>query len=312
MGILLLFGTVYGADGEDRRITLRVTTINPSRDKMQTTPVRIYLPKEVQPRDVLDKGELYLDYDTDRSLYYVYKDDVELAPLETRIFEVDLRDVWIIPDSERMALKQQAQVFLERLGDSPYYHQNQTVLQSIFSRLDEIEKTQQDQTVSRDQHIGLYRSNLTVMREIKEDLARLERLVAFTGTTSGIEKETSLEPSEQEEEFLLQTEGSWRRYVFLGVSLGMVFVFLRLFLRRRRYRTVREPSEPKTSSFSPKPKVSKGDFFARKQAELKAILKQQGLSESEEETREKTKETHEEKKTPELPASLKRFEGDHL
>ena len=40
---------------------------------------------------------------------------------------------------------------------------------------------QSDETISRRQRIGGYRKNLLVMDAIKEDLARMEKLLSFTG-----------------------------------------------------------------------------------------------------------------------------------
>ena len=162
-------------------ITLSVVAVNPSKEKMQSTQVKIYLPEEVKPTDIMEKGELEVDYDTDKSIYYVYKNDVELAPLETHVFEIQIKDIWLIPEPERDSLHAQAEKLLSRLEGTDSYAQAKPVVESVYVRLEDIAKTQGDDTVSRDQHIGLYRSNLKIMGSIKEDLARLEKLLAFAG-----------------------------------------------------------------------------------------------------------------------------------
>ena len=74
-------GAVVGAAVHDAQadkfnrepMTLRVVAVNPSAEKTRTVPVRIDLPQEIKPVDILDKGELDVEFDTERSLYYVHK-----------------------------------------------------------------------------------------------------------------------------------------------------------------------------------------------------------------------------------------------
>jgi hypothetical protein len=69
-------------------IKLRVVAVNPSKEKPQTVPIKIYLPKEVIPDDIIEMGVLKVGYDSNRGVYYAYSDGVELKPQETRVFEV--------------------------------------------------------------------------------------------------------------------------------------------------------------------------------------------------------------------------------
>src|SRR3712207_6579486 len=81
VGLALASGGPRTADAapvERDPVTLSVVVVNPSSEKPQSTPVRIDLPMEVTPKDVIDKGELDLEFDEDRSFYFVYKEAVEL------------------------------------------------------------------------------------------------------------------------------------------------------------------------------------------------------------------------------------------
>jgi len=175
-------GQSVQASGKERDpITLSVVAVNPSAEKPQTVPIRIDLPQEVKPHDVLEQGELTLEYDDDRSLYYVYKDAVALAPKETRVFEVTLRDVWLVPDEQIDSLKQYTGTLLGKLKGSEYYESARQLGDSVLQRLEGIATTQNDETLSRKSHIGAYRMNLQALERVKEDLARMEKLLTFTG-----------------------------------------------------------------------------------------------------------------------------------
>ncbi len=166
---------------EREPMTLKVVAVNPSADKTKTVQVRIDLPQEIVPADVLEQGELSIEFDTERSKYYAFKDAVTLAPKQTRVFEILVKDVWFIPNTELDALKAQARLTLQRLEKTEYYPSAKQMGDSILTRLDEILGAQVDETIGRKQQIGGYRRNLLIVASVKEDLARLEKLLSFTG-----------------------------------------------------------------------------------------------------------------------------------
>ncbi|MBI4355440.1 MAG: hypothetical protein HY597_03175 [Candidatus Omnitrophica bacterium] len=162
-------------------VTMRVVIVNPSAEKPQSMPVKIELPQEVTPEDVLNRGDLTLEYDDQRSMYYLYKESVELKPHETRVFEVSVRDIWWIPQSELNALDNYTDLIVGRLAKSDYHASAKELGDSIHKRLEEIVTTQEDETLSRKQRIGMYRHHLQALAEVKEDLARMEKLLTFAG-----------------------------------------------------------------------------------------------------------------------------------
>ncbi len=181
-GVLLVSTAPAWAERFERDpMTMRVIAVNPSADKSRTVPVRIDLPQEVKPSDVLDHGELAVDYDTERSLYYVHKPEVTLAPKQTKVFEVLVRDVWYVPEADLTGLKSHTALLLHRLQKSEYYEAAKKLGDSIQSRLDDVIKMQEDETIGRRQRIGAYRRNLQGLQVIKEDIARMEKLLSFAG-----------------------------------------------------------------------------------------------------------------------------------
>ena len=182
VALVLLAPWSASADTTEREpITMKVVAVNPSSEKVQTVPVKIELPQEVTPKDVLDKGELDLDFDEERSIYYVHKDAIELAPKETRVFQVSVRDVWFIPQTQLDSLKDYTNLLMGRLEKSDYAATAKQLGDSIKERLQQIQTTQNDESLGRKARIGAYRYHLQTIDQVKEDLARMEKLLTFVG-----------------------------------------------------------------------------------------------------------------------------------
>ena len=162
-------------------VIVRVVVANPSQTKVQEVPVKVYLPQETKPDDVIDKGDLEFGFDEVKSIYFVYKDKVMLQPKETRIFEVELKDIWFIPDETLKGLKTQTEKIMERLKATAYFEQAKIVADTIYGRLDRVATSQSDESVNKELHIGLYRANLIVVARVKEDIAKLEKMMVAVG-----------------------------------------------------------------------------------------------------------------------------------
>ncbi|MCK4824568.1 hypothetical protein KA005_52940, partial [bacterium] len=166
---------------EPGSVVFRVSAANPSATKTQTVPIKIYLPLEVKAEDILDQGGLELDYDLKKAVYYLYKNDLKLTPKQVISFAVEVEDVWMLPEEETSGLKKRTERIIGQLEKTDYATQAKEMADTIYKRLDEIVRSQKDDTVTRNQHIGAYRTNLRVIDKIKEDIERLEKLLTFTG-----------------------------------------------------------------------------------------------------------------------------------
>lgn len=178
---LLSFLIVTSRFAEAADIKMRIVVINPSTDKTQSKTIKNYLPKEVTPKGVKDAGGLEIEYDNEQGLYYVYKNDIPLTPGETKTFEVVIDDVWMVSDDKLQSVNSRVDNILAHLKDTPYAEPADLVAQTIRSRLEEIKRTQNDVTVSRQQHIAYYRDNLKVLDAIQIDIERLEKMLVAVG-----------------------------------------------------------------------------------------------------------------------------------
>ena len=70
---------------------------------------------------------------------------------------------------------------ITKVEKTDYYERAKEIADSIYARLDEIKTSQSDEGVSRSQHIGIYRQNVVVVEQIKEDINRLEKMLATSG-----------------------------------------------------------------------------------------------------------------------------------
>ncbi|MBN1687899.1 MAG: hypothetical protein JW893_02240 [Candidatus Omnitrophica bacterium] len=213
-------------------VKLRVVAVNPSTEKSQIVPIKIYLPKEVIPDDIIEMGDLQAGYDSAKGLYYAYHDGVELAPQETRVFEVHLEDVWKIPEEQLDKTRNQLTRALDRLKDTEYFAQAKVMVDSVERRMNEIIVKQNDQTISREEHIGAYRINMLMMDQIKNDVEVIEKMLQHTGAPPSIE---FLQDTVFEEKDDLKKGLAWKIILGITAFIGLLGVgfYLRWFLLLR-------------------------------------------------------------------------------
>jgi hypothetical protein len=166
-------------------IELRVKVSNPSEKGKQTTDVKYILPSEITPRYIMDRDSLDMAYDFGKECFYLYKDNVELAPSESKEFVVKVKDIWKVSDVELDALKKHTDNIMLLLKDTDYASRAKLAAERIDSTISRIRKTQALKA-SASEHIAYYRDNIKLLQEAKNEIAELERLVSQRGITAGI------------------------------------------------------------------------------------------------------------------------------
>lgn len=205
----------FGQEKPKEPIEMSVVVVNPSDTKTQTVPIKMYLPQEVTPDAIVDTAGLDVEFDSEKSMYYVYKEAVELKPAETKTFDVEIRDVWIIPQEQLDSLGAQARSIIRRLEGSEFYDSAQRLGKTIDKTLETVAVTQNDEAVSRKSHIGIYRNNLRIIDQIKEDIERLEKQLTIA---SALPKPDVLEQSE------LKTESPTKSTSWMIIFIIMLFI----------------------------------------------------------------------------------------
>ncbi len=242
-GLSLFPKLPFAAAPEKSTIKLRVVAVNPSKDKSQAVPIKIYLPKEVIPDDIIEMGELQVGYDSTKGVYYAFSEGVELKPQEARVFEVHLEDVWKVKSEEMEKLRNQTNLALKHLETTPHASAAQVIVESIGRRLTEITVKQEDVTISREEHIGAYRVNLMMMDQIKQDVKMLEKMLQASGVAPAIE---FLKDAELEKKDDISKITAWKLIfaIIAGIALLGAGFYVRWFFALRMKRRSAEEMLP--------------------------------------------------------------------
>ncbi|MFA6350227.1 MAG: hypothetical protein WCY12_04805 [Candidatus Omnitrophota bacterium] len=167
---LVLFTCFLTAGKAYADVVLRLIAANPSKGQSQVVPIKAYLPKEVKPDDIMNKADLQVAYDTQQGSYYVYG-DFELKPGETVEKEIQLRDIWVIPDKDILNLRNESAKLVDLLKNTDFADRVAFLKESIDAKLSQIEEGQKNAPPNPERHISEYRDNLKTFESVKADLA---------------------------------------------------------------------------------------------------------------------------------------------
>ncbi len=167
--------SLFGGIEVSASIIMKIQVENPSETESQTVPVKVYLPKEVNPKDLIDLGGLKLDYDPDMGMYYVH-DGVKLGPGKSITKKVEMEDVWVFKEEELSSVVNEAKEMARKLEGSPYAIEAAALVLGIEEKVQEIAKKQEETADNPREHIRAYRQGITVMNTLKEDVSELDRL----------------------------------------------------------------------------------------------------------------------------------------
>ncbi|MFA5092325.1 MAG: hypothetical protein WC543_00010 [Candidatus Omnitrophota bacterium] len=160
-------------------ITLRVMAVNPA-DTEQTVPVKVYLPVETKPEDIIYKEDLEVGYDTQQGSYYIYG-EYNLKPKEVLEKLIELKDIWVIDELQIANLRQEAKDLLESFKKAGSAEKGNVFYQSIDKKLQEVTQMQQASSASPGYHISNYRNSMSLLSSAKADLLAAKTLLAEVG-----------------------------------------------------------------------------------------------------------------------------------
>ncbi len=149
-------------------LSINLIAVNSSETESKEIDVKYYLPKELQPSDVLDSGELKVDYDVDKMLYYVIG-KVNFNPKESKTFKIRVNDVWVITSQEIDVLKQNMDGNLSLLeGNKELYPNAKRERDKLFEQLDIILAQQQSYVDNIERRIEQYRAYAGIVEKIRK------------------------------------------------------------------------------------------------------------------------------------------------
>lgn len=184
--VLFLLFLILVAGEARANIVLKVIAVNPSKEQVQGVTVKTALPREVKPEDIVDKGGLEIVYDAQESCYVAYG-RFELKPGETLEKLIEIRNIWIILNSEIEGVEKDLAKLSDLLANTRFSDRLAFLKNSIASKLNQIIESQKDSPSNPEQLISNYRENLSILESAKADLVLirsfLTQLRIFPATT---------------------------------------------------------------------------------------------------------------------------------
>ena len=204
-------------------VVLKMLVVNPSQSQTQTISFKYYMPREADPKLVIDKEDLQIDYDQERELWYVHK-DITLKAGESVVKTVELKDVWIVSEEEVTSLKKQVADLMEPLVKTSYFAQGSTLKSDTERLLDDITSKQKEYKASPEEHIVTYRENVEKLQAAKNNIEALKALVA----------EVSGKGSLQGSLFGVSTVMTWSIIVIVVIAASFLMILLYVLLSKHR------------------------------------------------------------------------------
>ena len=221
--LAILLVSLFLSPAQAASITMRFMAVNPA-DSEQTVTVKVYLPIEVKPEDVISKEDLEVTYDTQQGGYYVYGEYL-LKPKEVLEKEVEIKDVWVIDPSQIALLRQDAKNVLEGFRKTSYFDRAGALYDGIEKKLKEVEAMQEAASASPSYKISNYRNSLSLLNSAKADLLAAKTLLSEVAP-KGMAKFT------------------WKLILFIIIFLGILGAgFFYIWQRQTKLETEQKPLE---------------------------------------------------------------------
>lgn len=237
---IFMLGLFFLANQLEASIVLRVMAINPSREQTQKVSLRVPLPKEIQPDDIIDKEDMEVIYDTQQGAYCAIG-DYELKPGESIERAVEIRNIWLVPDKELETMRVDLDKLSVLLRNTEYSEKFNFLKSNIEMKLNQITETQKDSPANPEQLISIYRENLKILEFAKADLAFARSLLS------------QVRP--------FPTAAVWQIIIGIIIFLGLLGGTFYFIWQRQVKNITQEDTfySPKKDEFNIKPKATQDD-----------------------------------------------------
>lgn len=162
---------------ENGSVVFKILVTNPSSLASQTVPLKYYLPKEVSQEDIISlPSELEVAYDPVEGRLYVYG-EFSLSPKATKIFSVEVTDIWVITDQEINSILSQADTLFAPLKDTELFAGGSLLYNDIKAHIDRA-LSYQSQALTPEARIKAFREAQIELDAAKAKLDDLKTLVS--------------------------------------------------------------------------------------------------------------------------------------
>lgn len=161
-------------------VILKISASNPSALETREIPLKSYLPKGITPEQVINAGELEIDYDVKRNQCYVHK-NLTLDPQASAVFEVEIEDIWLVGQDELDGLERKTDALVSELRDTQYGEIALEVQRNIQGKIADILEKQEESLVFKagpTEHIAVFGLNRETIAVIESSISDLDRLLS--------------------------------------------------------------------------------------------------------------------------------------
>ncbi len=156
-------------------VTLHVKVTNPSLTEKRSVPLRHEFPSEIKPTDVMDDGGLQIGFDAARNVCYAYLDSVQLAPQESKVYDVKIRNPWTDALLKAPQLENRAAELVKLTKDAPEYKVVLTQAEALLKEIGTL-KAQKGPGSVNAQYVAYARKQHESFRDVEARILRLEEL----------------------------------------------------------------------------------------------------------------------------------------
>ena len=167
-------GDLAHTDDDTSTVKYAIDADNPS-DEVVDTRVTHFLPKEIKPENIIQPAGFSLGYDSDSGQFYLWKNET-FQPKEKKHFEVEIKDIWRVPEKLLESYRKDAELVLKRLEVTKYKDLAMMMRNDILRDINDIETSQGEVTTLKER-IALYPINAQREERVRKNLERMKALL---------------------------------------------------------------------------------------------------------------------------------------
>ena len=175
--LLLIISIVSLASASE--VIIKIRAVNPLKKAAETT-IKEYLPKGITSADIINKGNFKLGMDKTKDLYYV-EQKIMMKPKEVLLFQVEVKDVWVVAQDRLDSLRKEAQkVYLTKLPESKNPKTADKLYVEINKALDKVAARQTQNTIAKvgvEAHMDEYWKDADSLKQVESDIKMLRTLL---------------------------------------------------------------------------------------------------------------------------------------
>ena len=163
--LLIVIGILLSVNYSYADITINIIAVN-GTDKDKVKEIKQELPQDITSEDIISTGGLRVDYNVEKSAYYV-TGDISLGPKESKTIKVIINDIWQ-PDLKKISeITEQIDISFKRLENTEKQEQGKSKQLALKKRLNTILEKYEvyaDDTQKRIDNFHLYSGELARLR----------------------------------------------------------------------------------------------------------------------------------------------------